>query len=51
MGRFSRWQIGNILFFLENLIWHFLQIVSKVDNLHEVSDLIFKEKKKKYFKM
>ena len=36
------------LFFLENKIWHFMQIVSLGDNLHEVSDLIFLEK---YFKM
>ena len=29
------------LFFLENRIWHFMQIVSNGDNLHEVSDPIF----------
>ena len=29
------------LFFLENRIWHFMQIVSLGDNLHEVSDPIF----------
>ena len=29
--------------FLENRIWHFMQIVSYGDNLHEVSDPIFKE--------
>ena len=32
------------LFFLENRIWHFMQIVSQGDNLHEVSDPIFLEK-------
>ena len=34
--------------FLENRIWHFMQIVS---NFHEVSNLVFEEIKKKYFKM
>ena len=29
------------LFFLENRNWHFMQIVSNVDNLHEVSSPIF----------
>ena len=29
------------LFFLENRIWHFMQIVSLGDNLHEVLDLFF----------
>ena len=29
------------LFFLENRIWHFMQIVSLEDNVHEVSDPIF----------
>ena len=29
------------LFFLENKIWHFMQIVSIEDNLHEVSNPIF----------
>ena len=29
------------LFFLENRIWHFMQIVSLEDNLHEVSNPIF----------
>ena len=28
-------------FFLENRIWHIMQIVSLGDNLHEVSDPIF----------
>ena len=27
-GQFSRWQIDDILFFPENRIWHFVQIVS-----------------------
>ena len=29
------------LFFLENRTWHFMQIVSLGDKLHEVSDPIF----------
>ena len=29
------------LFFLENRIWHIMQIVSSGDNLHEVSNFIF----------
>ena len=29
------------LFFLENRIWHFMQIVSLGDNLHKVSNPIF----------
>ena len=32
--------------FLENSIWHFMQIVSLADNLHEVSDPILQEKKR-----
>ena len=32
------------LFFPENKIWHFMQIVSNGDNLHEMSDPIFWEK-------
>ena len=36
------------LFFLENKIWHFMQIVSFGNNLHEVSNPIFFKKK---FKM
>ena len=32
------------LFFLENRIWHFMQIVSLGDILHEVSDPIFQGK-------
>ena len=30
-----------ILFFQENRMWHFMQIVSLGDNLHEVSHPIF----------
>ena len=42
MGRFSRQQIGDVfLIFQENRIWHFMQIVSLGNNLHEVSDPIF----------
>ena len=37
------------LFFLENRIWHFLQIVSIGDNLHEMLKPIFWEKLEKYF--
>ena len=33
-----------IVFLLESRIWHFMQIVSKRDTLHEVSDPIFWEK-------
>ena len=32
------------LFFPENRIWHFMQIVSIGDNLHEMSDAVFWEK-------
>ena len=32
------------LFFLENRIWNFMQIVSKGHNLHEISNPIFYEK-------
>ena len=38
------------LFFLENRIWHFMQIVSTGDNLHEMSNLFY-WKNKKYFSM
>ena len=34
----SPWEL---LFFVENRIQHFMQIVSLGDNLHEVSDPIF----------
>ena len=33
-----------ILFFLENRIRHFMEIVSLGENLHEVSDSTFEEK-------
>ena len=39
------------LFFPENRIWHFMQIVSLGDNLHEMSNSVFWEKYEKYFKM
>ena len=39
------------LFFPENKFWHFLQIVSWGNNLHEISKPIFLEKWEKYFKM
>ena len=39
------------LFFPENRIWHFMQIVSIGDNLHEMSNPDFKENWEKYFKM
>ena len=35
------------LFFPENRLWHSMQIVFSGDNLHEMSKLIFWEKKKK----
>ena len=38
------------LFFLENRIWHFMQIVSWGDNLHEASNSVFWKNKKKYLK-
>ena len=42
---FSRWQIDVIfLFFRENRIWQFMQIVSLGDNLHELSIPVFSEK-------
>ena len=37
------------LFFPENRIWHFMQIVSIVDNLHEISNHDFKEIIRKIF--
>ena len=39
------------LFFLENRIWHFLQIVSLGDNLHGVKSSYFPGKYEKIFKM
>ena len=42
---FSRQQIDDIfLFFPVNRIWHFMQIVSWGDNLHEMSNPVFREK-------
>ena len=42
MSKFSRQQTDDIfLLFLENRIWHFMQIVSLGDNLHEVSNPTF----------
>ena len=35
------------LFFPENKIWHFMQIVSSGNNLHEMSNPVFLEKNKK----
>ena len=41
MGGFSRQPTYDIfLFFLENRIWYFMQIVFLGDNLHEVSNPI-----------
>ena len=39
------------LFFPENRIRHFMQIVSTGDNLHEMSKPVFWEKWEKYFNM
>ena len=42
------------LFFPENRLWHFMQIISIGDCLHEMSKLVFSEKKqqkKKHFNM
>ena len=33
-----------VLFFQENSLWHFMQIVSSRDNLHEISEPVFMEK-------
>ena len=45
------WQTGDILlFFPENRIWHFMEIVSR-DNLHEMSNPILWEKQQKIFQM
>ena len=37
------------LFFPENRIWYFMQIVSNGDNLHEMSKPVFWEESEKYF--
>ena len=49
LGLFSRQQIMFFLFFPENRIWHFMQIVSSRDNLHETSNPVFGEKIRKIF--
>ena len=41
LGKFSRQQTGDILIFQENRFWHFMQIVSNRDNLHETSNPVF----------
>ena len=42
MGRFSRWQMMIFSYFSQKIrFWHFMQIVSYGDNLHEVSNPIF----------
>ena len=52
LGYFSRRQIGNIFFlFSPERIWHFLQIVSIRDNLHELSKPIFWDKIRKLFQI
>ena len=38
----------SFLFFPENRIRHYMQIVSAGDNLHRMSNSIFSENKKKY---
>ena len=38
-------------FFPENWFWHFMQIVSNGDNLHEMSYPVFWEKYKNYLKL
>ena len=45
---FSRWHFEIfILFFPENRLWHFIQIVSFGNNLHKMSEPIFWEKIRK----
>ena len=39
------------LFFKDNRLWHFLQILSLGDNLYKMSKPTFWEKWEKYFKM
>ena len=36
------------LFFRENKSWHFMWIICQADNSHEMSRLVFSEKKKKF---
>ena len=48
LGRFSRQQNDDILLiFSENRVWQFMQIVSLVDNLHEMSNPNFWKSKNK----
>ena len=41
---FSRQQFEIFLFFSENRLWHFMQIASLENNLHEMLNSIFWEK-------
>ena len=42
LGKNFRWHFEiNFLLYPENRIWHLMQIVSRDDNLHDVSDPIF----------
>ena len=45
LGKFSRRPIDNIVFFPENWLWHFMQIVILGDNSHEMPTLIFRQNK------
>ena len=45
------WLMIFFIFFPENRTWHFMQIVSTGDNLHEMSHRVSWEKKEKDFKM
>ena len=50
LGIFSSWQIDIFLFFPENRLWHFMQIVSSTgDNLHEMSKPYFLGRIRKIF--
>ena len=41
-NKFSRWQINDIfLIFPRKQIWHFMQIVSSGDSLHEMLNPVF----------
>ena len=53
LGLFSRRQIGDIffIFFQENMLWHFMQIVFEGDNLLEMSKPFFLWEKKKKTKL
>ena len=39
------------IFFPKHRIWHYMQIVSNGDNLHEMLNPVSGKKKKKYFNM